>query len=422
MIHIDIPKDVGYILKSIRNAGFEAYAVGGCVRDCLLKKEPKDWDITTSALPQQVKEIFLKTVDTGIKHGTVTVPVHGIGYEVTTYRVDGEYLDGRHPENVSFTSRLDEDLKRRDFTINAFVYNEETGIIDLFGGLEDLKNGIIRCVGEPEERFGEDALRILRAVRFAAVLGFDIEQKTYAAAEKLAGLLSKVSSERIKAEIDKIFLSDNPGHICLLKELGLENVILPEFSAFPQAEKNDLKLILENSPKELSVRWAVFFYALHRSGAEENAAVNIMHRLKFDNRSRDRILKFLRTVEMPLPKAEDPAFRTGVRRLINILGKDDITDYISFCSALSMVYEDLLNDYPALFNEIRSIFDNKECTSLKELEINGKDILALGNVSGTVVGETLKKLLDKVLEQPEFNNKAGLISLAEQILKENLCG
>ena len=178
MFQINLPEDVKYILNILRTAGYEAYAVGGCVRDCLLGKLPQDWDVTTSALPEDVKRLFPRTVDTGIKHGTVTVMVKSEGYEVTTYRVDGEYTDGRHPESVSFTACLDEDLKRRDFTINALVYNEATGVTDLFGGTTDLENGIIRCVGVAEERFGEDALRILRAVRFSAQLGFDIEKDT----------------------------------------------------------------------------------------------------------------------------------------------------------------------------------------------------------------------------------------------------
>ena len=218
MIHIKIPQDVAFILGKIRNAGYEAYAVGGCVRDSLLKKIPKDWDITTSALPEQIKEIFPRTIDTGIKHGTVTVMINSTGYEVTTYRVDGEYLDGRHPEEVEFTANLDEDLKRRDFTINAFVYNEAEGVKDLFGGLKDLEDGIIRCVGVAEERFGEDALRILRAVRFAAVLSFTIEPETYKAAVKLAGNLSKVSAERIKAEL-RSFSKGRSGVESLIKNL-----------------------------------------------------------------------------------------------------------------------------------------------------------------------------------------------------------
>lgn len=418
MIHIDIPKDVGYILSSLKKAGYEAYAVGGCVRDCLLGKEPKDWDITTSALPEQVKEIFQKTVDTGIKHGTVTVMIHGTGYEVTTYRVDGDYLDGRHPENVSFTSCLDEDLKRRDFTINAFVYSEETGIKDLFGGMEDLKDGVIRCVGVPEERFGEDALRILRAVRFAAVLGFGIEPETYKAAYKLRSTMQKVSSERIKAELDKTLMSDNPGHIFLLKKLKLDEVILPEFVSYPEAFENRIGNVLKNSPKELSVRWALFFYMIKDDNREETAS-QVMRRLKFDNKNRDRILLFLRNSSMKLPQKVDRDFRTGVRKLINCLGNENIWDYISFCNALAFEYEWFSNDYDALKNETEDIFRNNECTSLRELNVNGFDIKALGDVSGTTIGETLNKLLEKVLKQPELNTKDRLLEIAEQILKEN---
>ena len=184
-MQINIPSDVKRIIDRIEDAGYEAYAVGGCIRDALLKKEPHDWDITTSADPMTVKRLFSKTFDTGIQHGTVTVLLGGENYEVTTYRVDGDYADGRHPESVTFTRNLADDLKRRDFTINAMAYNPEKGLVDLFGGQDDLKKGIIRCVGDPVERFTEDALRMMRAVRFSAQLGFDIEPATAAAIKKL---------------------------------------------------------------------------------------------------------------------------------------------------------------------------------------------------------------------------------------------
>ena len=195
---INMPHEVGKIIHILSEAGFEAYALCGCVRECLLGVEPKDWDITTSALPEEVKELFHRTIDTGIKHGTVTVMMNHTGFEVTTYRIDGEYEDGRHPKEVTFTRSLKEDLRRRDFTINAMAYNEENGLVDLFGGQQDLKDGIIRCVGEPVERFTEDALRMLRAVRFSAALGFSIEEKTAEAAKTMAENLSKVSAERIQ--------------------------------------------------------------------------------------------------------------------------------------------------------------------------------------------------------------------------------
>ena len=197
-MYLEIPKAVSIILHTLNEAGHEAYAVGGCVRDAMLGRTPEDWDITTSAQPQQVKELFRRTVDTGIQHGTVTVLIQDGGYEVTTYRIDGSYEDGRHPTQVAFTSLLSEDLRRRDFTINAMAYHPEEGLIDLYGGQQDLENRIIRAVGVPEERFQEDALRIMRAIRFAAQLNFDIEPDTFQAIRKFAERLELISRERIR--------------------------------------------------------------------------------------------------------------------------------------------------------------------------------------------------------------------------------
>ena len=209
-MRIEMPRDVEWIIGKIREHGFEAFAVGGCVRDTLLGREPGDWDITTSAKPEEVKGIFGKTVDTGLQHGTVTIIKNRNGYEVTTYRIDGEYHDGRHPESVEFTSNLKEDLKRRDFTINAMAYSHETEIVDEFGGMDDLENKVIRCVGLAHDRFTEDALRILRAIRFAAQLGFEIEAETYKAISDIAPNLKNVSKERIQVELTKLLLSDSP--------------------------------------------------------------------------------------------------------------------------------------------------------------------------------------------------------------------
>ena len=200
---IQLPEKVNTIITLLHNAGFEAYAVGGCVRDSILGREPEDWDITTSAMPEETKELFDKTVDTGIEHGTVTVLLGREGFEVTTYRVDGKYEDSRHPKEVTFTRSLREDLKRRDFTVNAMAYNEKDGLVDVFGGLSDLKKGKIRCVGDAKERFSEDALRILRGIRFAAQLGFSIDEKTKAGMKELAPTLKNISVERIQAELVK---------------------------------------------------------------------------------------------------------------------------------------------------------------------------------------------------------------------------
>ena len=226
---IRIPAPVEQIIAKLNQHGYEAYIVGGCVRDMLLGREPGDWDITTSALPGQVKEIFRRTIDTGIQHGTVTVMTGSTGYEVTTYRIDGEYEDGRHPNSVSFTPNLTEDLKRRDFTINAMACNGSAGIVDEFGGQEDLKRRVIRCVGRPMDRFTEDALRILRAIRFSAQLDFSIEAETYEAIRVIAPNLSKVSKERIQVELTKLLLSSHPERMAMVYETGISPYVSGAF-------------------------------------------------------------------------------------------------------------------------------------------------------------------------------------------------
>ena len=208
-----IPEKVNHIIELLMQNGYEAYAVGGCVRDMVIGREPEDWDITTSATPLEVKKIFRRTVDTGIQHGTVTIMLENDHFEVTTYRIEGEYADNRHPNEVSFTSSLEEDLQRRDFTINAMAYNEIVGFIDLYGGMEDMKRHLIRCVGSPTDRFDEDALRILRAVRFSAQLGFAVEEETMKALEEKVENLKSISAERIRAEITKLLLSDHPDRL-----------------------------------------------------------------------------------------------------------------------------------------------------------------------------------------------------------------
>lgn len=236
---INIPENAKKILDTMHAAGYEAYVVGGCVRDAILGREPGDWDITTNAAPLEVKGLFRRTIDTGIEHGTVTVMMGKEGYEVTTYRIDGEYEDGRHPNQVTFTRSLVEDMKRRDFTINAMAYNDEEGLIDKFGGEQDLKEGIIRCVGDARERFSEDALRIMRAIRFSAQLGFDIEESTKRAITELAPTLEKISAERIQVELVKLITSDYPGRMRDAYELGITKVIFPELDACMATEQNN---------------------------------------------------------------------------------------------------------------------------------------------------------------------------------------
>ena len=307
---ISLPKDVEYIINTLQRAGYEAYAVGGCVRDTILNREPDDWDITTSAKPMEIKRLFPVTIDTGIQHGTVTVLKNHVGYEVTTYRIDGEYADNRHPKEVIFTANLKEDLLRRDFTINAMAYNHEKGIIDEYGGLDDIRDGIIRCVGNPYDRFSEDALRIMRAVRFSAQLGYKIEEETSKAIVKLSPNLASISAERINTELTKLLLSPNPDYLRDAYRLGITGVVLPELDRCMECEQvnphhcysvgehtlHSLKIV----PDDKVLRYTMLFHdfgkpdtqsvdedgRMHFYGhpaVSERMASDIMHRLKFDN-------------------------------------------------------------------------------------------------------------------------------------------
>ena len=237
---IELPKKVLFIINNLQLAGYDAFAVGGCVRDSILARKPQDWDITTSAKPEAIKEIFRRTIDTGIEHGTVTVMIGKDSYEVTTYRIDGAYEDSRHPKEVRFTNCLEEDLRRRDFTINAMAYNDDVRLVDVFGGMQDLNHHLIRCVGDPRERFSEDALRILRAVRFSAQLDFPIEPDTAKAVKELAPNLKNISAERIQTELVKLLTSPHPERIQDACELGITKVVLPEWDAMVGVKQNTI--------------------------------------------------------------------------------------------------------------------------------------------------------------------------------------
>ncbi len=490
MIVIDIPGSVAFILDKLEKAGYEAYIVGGCVRDAILGKSPSDWDITTSALPSQVKEIFHKTIDTGLQHGTVTVMMKGEGYEVTTYRIDGEYEDGRHPKEVSYTLSLDEDLKRRDFTINAMAYNPRTGLVDRFDGQKDLENGIIRCVGDPDERFSEDALRIMRAVRFSGQLGFKIDKKTFEAIENHYEDLRKVSWERIRVELIKLIVSAHADRLYALSDSKILGVILPEMvpcvgcdhdndhhiydvyehivhsvqnmnyffgnndfesyteeqtMGFDEEKKRLYKKYLKEAAKIakevidkaddkdhtiLSTTMflhdiekpscksfdgkKVHFFGHPEAGAQ--TADKILRRLTYDNDSIDTIRKLIRWHDY-----RDYRKEIKVRHLIHKVGKEDILKLfvVQFADVLAQnpdKFDDKFEKLFYTFELTKKVLNSDAVFQIKDLEINGNDLIDMGFVRGPMIGAILNELLQKVLNEPELNRHDTLISIAKEHL------
>lgn len=438
----NLPDYVLYILNTLQSGGFEGYIVGGCVRDICLGRTPHDWDITTSATPQDIHRLFPHTADTGVAHGTVTVLTHGEMCEVTTYRIDGEYLDGRHPKEVAFTSNLKEDLKRRDFTMNAMAYNPQDGLVDLFEGRKDLERGLIRCVGDPEERFEEDALRMLRAVRFAAQLSFSIEDQTQRAIRKLAPALERISAERICMELEKLLVSPNPSYLRLAWQLGMTKVFLPEFDRSMEQEQNNehhfatvgehTLLTMEAIAPERILRFVMLLHDIgkpgcvwtdengiyHFSGHAKKSAVlaeDILRRLKFDNASRNRIVRLVACHSL-YPENSDE----GVRKAVHIIGPDCFADFLRVKRA--DIYGQSENVRKRKFDYLdevarryEKICERGDCLQLKDLCLGGKDLLDAGFEPGKGIGTILEALLDDVLETPEHNNRKYLLDKAEEI-------
>ena len=442
---INIPKNVHIMLNSLHAAGYEAYIVGGCVRDCLMGYKPKDWDITTSAKPDQVKAIFRKTYDTGIAHGTVSVRLGEDVYEVTTYRVDGKYSDFRRPDEVSFTTSLREDLKRRDFTINAMAYDPKIGLIDYFQGKQDLSEGRVRCVGDARERFQEDALRMLRALRFAAKLDFSIEAKTYEAMEEKAPLLANISQERICDELTKLLLSDNPWRMRDVVETGLMAYCIPEFvpcASMPQRHPYHIFTVAEHTYASMQaveadriLRWTMFLHDIGKPpthSEDENGcdhfyghvkqsvamADTILRRLRFDNASREKILTLIAYHDCELPDTE-----LSMRKLLNKIG-------IPLCPDLWKVQvADMRAQNPTLLEErlekaeatmelYQRVRNQNPCVCLEDLAVNGWDLIAMGYPPGKAVGLVLRQLLEVVIECPELNQRGILLETAEKLKKK----
>lgn len=436
-MNIELPDHVKIILNTLEGAGYEAYAVGGCVRDALLGREPQDWDITTNAKPMQVKALFRRTIDTGLQHGTVTIMLDHTGYEVTTYRIDGVYEDGRHPKEVSFTASLSEDLMRRDFTINAMAYNEKEGLVDLFDGEADLKRGVIRCVGEPRERFTEDALRMMRAIRFSAQLGFSIEPETFAAVSELAPSIQRISAERIQMELLKTLVSAHPDYVRLFYQTGLSHYFLPELDLMMETGQNNphhcysvgehTLHALAEVPADKVLRLSVLLHDVAKPACkttDENGidhfhghptqgaelARTILRRLKLDNDTILRVMKLVRWHD-----DNPPLTQKNVRRAIHRAGEAIYPDIFAVKRADILAQSDYrkeeklryVDEYEAVYNEI---IEKKQCLSIKDLAVDGADLLAAGVPQGKAVGECLKELLELVLEQPQRNTKEYLLA------------
>ena len=431
-MHIKIPDKVKFIIDTFYENNYEAFMVGGCIRDSLLSKEPKDYDIATSALPNITESLFEKTIPTGIKHGTITVLLDKEPFEVTTYRVEGEYKDNRRPDEISFVTNIKDDLSRRDFTINAFAYNSKEGLKDYFNGLEDLQNKIIRTVGDSNKRFNEDALRMMRAIRFASQLDFNIEKSTLDGIKKNKNLLKNISSERIRDELCKLLLSDNPRKgLNLLKDCGVLDVIIPELTSligFNHKTKDynedlfDHTLsVVENTPNDLILRLSALFHDIGKPKVNDNISEDItrkiLTRLHFDNKTIKSVCILIKEYMNVLGNSTD----IDIKRFINRTSKENIYSLLEFQKAhvLSLKNSDLdlyeLND---IKNKIDNIINSNIPLSIKDLNIDGSILTKELNLKpGKVIGETLNYLLEVVLNNPNLNNETILLEIAKTFIQ-----
>ncbi len=417
---IATPKNVNLIIKLLEQQGFEAFAVGGCVRDALMNREPQDWDITTSAAPDDIKSIFRRTIDTGLLHGTVTVMLDHTGYEVTTYRIDGSYSDGRHPDKVLFTNNLIEDLKRRDFTINAMAYNDKTGLVDEFDGIGDLERKIIKCVGNPVERFTEDALRMLRAVRFAAKLGFFVEEGTAKAIKDMASNIKKVSKERIHSELDKLITSDNP---CMLKNiytLGMDRYIL-EGSVLTEEDDDrisrrydNIVTVMEKLQPEHYMRWTAFMLY------EGAGSRKVLKGLKLDNKTITICEKVINNLGYFSEFQTKEEKKYLIKKLLVEIGQDVFENYympfmravvaagIQDTLGISKLDDHVLDDIERLYSQICL---GNDCISKNQMVLKGADLIELGVEPGKIMGEVIDRMFEAILKDPGMNDREKLIKM-----------
>lgn len=448
-MYINMPIYVEKCIKYIERSGFEAYIVGGCVRDSIIGKQPNDWDICTSANPEVIKEIFKneKTIDVGIEHGTVVVMIDNEAIEITTFRIDGEYSDGRKPDSVEFTTRLIEDLSRRDFTINAIAYNHRSGIVDYFNGIRDIENKIIRCVGNPEKRFKEDALRIMRALRFMTQLNYNIEEQTLIAINNNKELIKKISVERVVIELNKLILSDYPREgIKEIMNMDIMAIVISglkgyenKFKCNPFNEKVCISAI-ENSPKQLHIRLTIFLYYLLNcyndeiislNSKEDKCSINpkcnidikrkceiILKALHYDNNTIKKVSTLIAYYDIPI--YEDKAY---IKRILQNIGIGTfhelivIKDITKMCLGKENLEIEKQFSISRGYGEkiLEEILRNNEAYNKSHLKITGKDLISLGIRAGVVVGKILDELLEIVIKEPQDNCKEKLLIYAQQI-------
>lgn len=424
-MEIFIPKEVSFLIDTIYENGYEAFMVGGCVRDSILNLTPNDYDITTSATPQEIMNIFkdYKIIDTGIKHGTVSIILNNNIYEITTYRIEGEYENNRRPKNVEFTSNIEEDLKRRDFTINAMAYNEQFGIVDKFNGLEDLQKRIIKTVGNPDERFEEDGLRMIRAIRFSSKLGFSIDENTLKSIYKNAYIIKNISIERINDEFTKTLVSDNPQNIILLyKTKILENLgIHCNLNGYYYKELERDINILKSCDNNLLDRLIMLEYLIsnkilkyidkhekYKYYCENIKKVNIINNLRYSN----KVINYCNDIMEYMIKDIEKIDNIVIKRYLNNIGYEKLNKVFK----LKLIYNVFLDNknkaefFRQCIIKLNEIENSKECYKISDLDINGKILKDLG-YKGKEIGEKLNFLLDEVIKNPLLNKKDILINL-----------
>ena len=444
-MEIKIPDEVRYIINTLENNGREAYAVGGCVRDCFLGKEPEDWDICTPALPEHTMKYFAghHIIKTGLKHGTITIRINHKPFEITTYRIDGIYSDNRHPDKVEFANDLKEDLSRRDFTINAMAYNPKTGVVDFFGGVKDLNYGIIKCVGDANKRFQEDALRIMRALRLASALGFSINSDTSKAIIDNKSLLKNIAVERVAVELNKLIVGNGVRGV-LLKYISVITEIIPEISptiGFDQNNPyhcydvlNHILYSVENARKDIRIRLAMLFHDIakpecysevdgvgHACGHPQissDTAKKILLRLKYDNNTIETVTQLILYHD-----ADILPHRKHIRRWLNKIGEKMLRLLIEVKRADAMAQspysrQKKIDNLTWVLILIDDIIKQRHCFSLKDLAVNGRDLMNIGITKGVMIGIILNQLMDKVIDGRIENDKITLLETAGKLFRD----